>query len=94
MDVRADYLNSKGDSTAAYPLHAYVCTVGIGFFAFQVVLAKSPYPPRFAPLPGFENISVPLWPTVLPGFVWPIPGLRSSNDFIAYANRWREISHF
>ena len=83
----------RGDLSPTYPIRIYVCTCGIGNFAFQVVTINQPGFASFMPLPGFEDLAVPLWPTVLPNFVWPPrKGLMSAQEFKKFCFRWESTA--
>jgi hypothetical protein len=78
--------------TPSDPFQMYICTCGIGKFAFQVIAAKD-FVGRFAPLPGFDHLLVDLWPRIPPGFVWPPQnGLVSKDHFYELAKRWESIA--
>lgn len=69
-----------------------VCTFGVGHFVFQIVGAQYIEIPDFAPMPGFENLAVPIWPPVQQNIPWPLPDvLRSRIDFEKFSERWRAI---
>jgi hypothetical protein len=73
-------------------LKLYTCTYSVGHFVFQVVSAEYSGIPSFSPQRDFENLSVPFWPTIPEGIIWPPPYfLRTRADFEAYADRWRAI---
>jgi hypothetical protein len=71
----------------------YVCTYGIGKLAFQILAVKT-FSSRFIfKVSGFEELSVPFWPEIEPGFVWPQPfGLRSVEEFTQYHRRWENLT--
>ena len=86
-------LYHSGQVSPTNPIHFYVCTVAIGHFVFQVVAVKQIDGSGFFPKPGFEDISVPLWPRVPSNFVWPAQDiLRTEADFEEYSLRWGTVS--
>ena len=73
-------------------LKLYVCTFAAGHLVFQVVGAQYIEVPDFAPMPGFENLAVPIWPPVQQDICWPLPSvLKSRSDFDKFSERWRAI---
>ncbi len=81
----------KGTIPPAYPLEMYTCTCSIGHFAFQVLAVKQIRAAglRLEPSIKFDRLSVPLWPEVLPGFIWPAAEvIRSPEELLLYAQRW------
>jgi hypothetical protein len=78
---------------ATYPLKTYVCTYAVGHFVFQVIAAD--LPPGFfqiAPTPGFEEVTIPFWPRIPDGFVWPLTDvLKTVVDFDAFSMRWQNV---
>ena len=84
---------SKGELTPGYELHLYVCSFGLGTLAFQVVAHKQLLFADFVPLPGFENLAVPFWPTLPSDYVWPgFDYLRSSEHFKRFHDRWSSVA--
>src|SRR5665213_436587 len=55
---RADLFSTyyKGDSPIMGPLEFYVCTYGVGCFAFQVLTVKSLWNGRVFPAPHFDRL--------------------------------------
>ena len=74
-------------------LKLHVCTFAVGHFAFQTVASKYFGPSiSFSSKSGFDHLSVPLWPEIPSGFVWPAGDvLRSPGQFEAFAERWEVI---
>ncbi len=69
-----------------------VCTFGVGHLVFQIVGAQYIEIPDFAPMPGFENLAVPIWPPVQQNIPWPLPtALGSRSDFEKFSERWGAI---
>jgi hypothetical protein len=90
VDVHAG--RYKGELSPGYPVHVYVCTCGIGRFAFQVVAAKQMGTRKFSAPPTFDNLAAPLWPHPPVGFIWPIPrALRSAQELTEFHRRWTEV---
>jgi hypothetical protein len=92
---RFDYRIShhKGELAVGYELQRLTCTCNFGFLAFQVVAHKQLFNFNFAPLPGFEGLAVPFWPSLDPGFVWSgYGGLKSREEIIAFHRRWDEVT--
>lgn len=91
---RADVFSGyySGDIPLMGPVQLYVCTYGVGNFAFQVLSVKHISSQGGFATDKFENLSVPFWPKIAPGFVWPIPiGLRSVEEFTQYHQRWEAL---
>jgi hypothetical protein len=83
---------TKGTIPPADPLEMYTCTCAIGHFVFQVLAVKKIGRAGLEPEVKFDHLSVPLWPKVPPGFVWPAAEvLRSPEEFLAYAQRWVNV---
>ena len=92
--ARADIHTSyhQGALSPTNPLELYVCTYAIGHFVFQLVARKQIGSTAFSPRSGFEDIAVPLWPRVHPGFVWPATNvLRTVKEFDAFSMRWLDV---
>lgn len=90
-DIHASY--HQGNLSPTNRLELYVCTCAIGHFVFQVAAQKQIGSTAFLPRPGFENLAVPLWPRVYPGFVWPAASvLQTVKDFDAFSVRWLDVS--
>jgi hypothetical protein len=69
-----------------------VCTFAAGHLVFQVVGAQYIEIPNFGPLPGFEDLSVPIWPSFQMDIPWPLPNvLRYRNGFDKFSERWGRI---
>jgi len=89
---RADMFSTyyKGKSPFMGPLECHVCTYGVGCLAFQVVTIKSLWNGRVFPANDFDKLSVPLWPNIPLGFVWPprSGALFSVEQFIRFHRRW------
>ncbi|MFZ1938197.1 MAG: hypothetical protein WAU67_03800 [Terracidiphilus sp.] len=84
---------SKGELTPGYDLQLYICTFGLGALAFQVVAHKQLFFADFRPLPGFEDLAVPFWPTLQPNYVWPgLSCLWSFEQLIEFHKRWLTIA--
>ncbi len=90
---RADVLLTyyKGNSPLMGRLELFVCTYGVGCFAFQVLAVKSLWDGRIFPAPHFDKLSVPFWPQLRPGFEWPPRNgaLFSLEEFTQYHRRWQ-----
>jgi hypothetical protein len=86
-------LTNKGELTPGYDLQLYICTFGLGALAFQVVAHKQLFFADFRPLPGFEDLAIPFWPDLLPGYVWPgLRCLHSFEHFKEFHNRWLTVA--
>lgn len=93
VDTKVGYY--RGDFIPPYPIETYICTCGIGHFAFQVVAIKQMRLRQFDPLPGFANLAIPLWPQSNPDFLWPGQPpkvLRSVDQFLQFHHRWDRVT--
>jgi hypothetical protein len=91
---RADYFAGyyDGEVALAGPLQLYICTYGIGGFAFQVLAAKEISIGIYSQGGRFENLAVPFWPHIPSGFIWPVPcGLRSVQELIEFHGQWDNL---
>lgn len=83
----------KGELTPGYQLQLYICTFGLAALAFQVVAHKQMLFSDFVPLPGFDDLAVPFWPALQPGYIWPGPNfIRSFQQFKAFHERWDAVA--
>jgi len=90
-DVFSGY--NHGELSLMGPVQMHVCTFGAGSFAFQVLTVKTFSRDRIVPDGTFDSLSVPFWPQIRRGFVWPPnSGLRSVEEFTAYHRRWEICS--
>lgn len=86
---------SEGQIAKENLLKMYVCTYSVGNLVFQVVSQRQQGFTSFGPVPGHEYLSVPFWPLddLLDNFNWPPSAiLRSDDEFLDYATRWRTLS--
>jgi hypothetical protein len=91
---RADYFAGYYDGEMAFvgPLQLYICTYGIGGFAFQVLAAKQRVLGTYSQGGRFEKLAVPFWPQIPLGFIWPVPsGLRSVQEIIEFHGQWNNL---
>ena len=74
----------------------YVCTFAIGNLAIQVVAVKDYVGQSvIRPMPGFDELAIPFWPGLQTNYIWPgTTALRNSDDFKAFASRWKNIQVF
>jgi hypothetical protein len=71
----------------------YVCTYAVGHVVIQIVGGNAPRVSQIrTKTKEFDSISVPIWPIVLEGFVWPVGSvLRTVDDFDSYSMRWKDL---
>jgi hypothetical protein len=81
--------------TPTYPVFSYICTGGIGNFAFQLCSFKHErMNTRLFPLPDFDQIAVPIWPQMPSGVTWPFSeNLKGQEGLTGFLNRWSSIAH-
>jgi hypothetical protein len=84
----------KGHSRFKGFFDLYVCTFGVGCFAFQVLAVNGFAIGPLFPDRRFDYLSVPLWPNIPAGFVWPprrnlqIVAVDTYERFVQYHKRW------
>jgi hypothetical protein len=92
IDLHSGYFS--GDLTPTYPVHSYVCTVGMGHLVFQVHSPKHFGYTKLYPLPMFDAVALPFWPGLPSGVDWPFPAnLSGKRDFDLFSMRWKGIGH-
>jgi hypothetical protein len=95
-ESRADTLAGyyKGHSSFKGFFELYVCTFGAGCFIFQVLSVNGFAIGPLFPDGQFDYLSVPLWPNIPAGFVWPprrnlqIAAIDTYERFVQYHRRW------
>jgi hypothetical protein len=73
----------------AHNIDFQVCNFRAGSFGFQVAAARDPIPCSLTPNPTFEELSVPCWPEVPRGFVWPLLPPLTNGQFRQFGMRWQ-----
>lgn len=90
--INAFYHSGKVEG---HSLELYTCTYAIGRLVLQIVAANHGRKVSLRPKAGYEFPSVPFWPGLVEGFVWPAPDvLRTSNGLLGFAERWGDIRVF
>lgn len=71
----------------------YVCTYAVGHVVLQIVGCNAPVVRQIATkTTQFDGLSVPLWPELPAGFVWPAGEvLQTVDDFDSFSMRWRDL---
>jgi hypothetical protein len=87
--VNTGYWKSEGGF--AGPFELYTCTYAVGHFIFQVCAERWPIRTALVPWRGFEQVSIPFWPTVPDNAVWPPSAALGSEHFEKFAMRWNEV---
>jgi hypothetical protein len=83
----------RGQLAPTYSWRMYVFTCWIGHFVMQVVAVKQIGRVRFRPLAGYEDIGIPIWPSIHPGSTWPGRYVLNGNSgqFMGFAKRWETV---
>jgi len=83
----------KGRLSPTYSLNMYVFTCGIGNLVIQAVSVKQIGKTALRPLAGYENIGIPVWPSIFSGQTWPGRYVLDGDggQFEGFAKRWARI---
>lgn len=71
----------------------YVCTYAVGHVVLQTVGCNASDVHQIMPkTKQFDGLSIPFWPEIPNGFIWPAGEvLQTVDDFDSFCMRWRDI---
>jgi hypothetical protein len=92
IQVASAYYTGQLSPTYSWSMYAFTCW--IGHFVMQVVAVKQIGQVRFRPLAGYEDIGIPIWPTIHPSSsTWPGSYVLNGDagQFLGFARRRERV---
>ncbi|MGB8523552.1 MAG: hypothetical protein WCD43_11345 [Candidatus Acidiferrales bacterium] len=91
---KAQTVYHTGNVPGKNSIEIYACTYAVGHLVIQIVGCNASEVSSIQPrLARFETLSVPFWPSLPDGFIWPAGDvLRTVDDLDAFSMRWRHLT--
>jgi hypothetical protein len=85
----------RGQLSPTYRWEMYAFTSQIGNFVMQVLGVKQFGQVQFLSR-GYEDIAIPIWPSIIPGRAWPGSYVFNGDggDFAGFSRRWSSVRPF